>query len=306
MKSISRTALLFASALLALAACSDIDKTQHGKAPENIGPITFDRTRIGAGQPVVATCPLPTGGENISTTEYLWQGVLGSSQEADGKSTYAFTAPTTPGEHSVTFAAKYSFLGPDLDGNIYKQIEATQSYTVVACDVNNSFWGDDLNETLRNCPSLQKLADDDHYGAMLPDRFSTNNINPPKISTIYTFINNALEQVGEEEELQAESATTYCNYFFSIRKNILSKLSGMTPVKEIVKWEDGTTEEFDPTKIKDDAYKARIGQGIMDHQAQIISGFRNSTTDLMLHVYTSEGKIRYARSYWRVNTLPVQ
>lgn len=67
-----RTALLLSSALLMLTACEK-EESSHGKAPSNIGPISLNRTRIGTGQPVIATCPLPTGGENIASVKYLWK-----------------------------------------------------------------------------------------------------------------------------------------------------------------------------------------------------------------------------------------
>lgn len=67
--------------LLFLGTGCEKDVTEHGKAPESIGTITLNRTRIGTGQPVIATCVLPTGGENIASVTYGWKSDNGLEME---------------------------------------------------------------------------------------------------------------------------------------------------------------------------------------------------------------------------------
>ena len=194
MKTLTRTALLLSSVLLMLTACEK-EESSHGKAPSNIGPISLNRTRIGTGQPVIATCPLPTGGENIASVKYLWKstsdGLAMNGQQDETQSTFSFTAPTTPGEYTVAFSALYIFTYVDQDGNGAKEIVATKNYTVEACDALTSFWGDDVATTLLNRPTLQQY-DDQTYSGSFPDQFSPNQLNPPLIPTMYTFTSGKL------------------------------------------------------------------------------------------------------------------
>ena len=302
MKSISRFLLLLAPAMLVLTACEQ-DMTDHGKAPASIGSITIDRTRIGTGQPVIAACPLPTGGENISKTEYMWQGnALARHTEADGKSTYAFTAPEKPGDYELTFTARYTFTGPDAEGNFTKDLTATKSYTVVACDALNSFWDDSVEDTLRNRPTLQK-QDDNRYGGLFPDRLSGSTLNPPMIATLYTFTGGKLSEISEIESFENADPKAYTNKYGWISDRI-GKLLGVALASQKVKWNDGTEETFDPNN-SDPEYLNRIGQGIKDHKAEIVSVFKGSKTDMILEVFASEGKttVEYMRTYAKAGTI---
>ena len=115
-----RTALLLSSALLMLTACEK-EESSHGKAPSNIGPISLNRSHKGTGKPVIATCPMHTGGENIASVKYLWKstsdGLAMNGQQDETQSTFSFTAPTTPGEYTVAFSALYIFTYVDQDDN---------------------------------------------------------------------------------------------------------------------------------------------------------------------------------------------
>lgn len=304
MKQVMRFALLLSSALLMLTACEKED-TPQGKAPANIGPITLNRTRIGAGQPVVATSPLPTGGENIASVEYQWQstsdGLAMDGQQDDSQSTFSFTAPKTPGDYTVVFTARYVFTYTDQDGNAGKVVTATKNYTVEACDALTSFWDDDLETTLLNRPSLTKYTDDIYVG-QFPDQFSQSQLNPPLISTLYTFTSNKLTRIAENETYSTTTATGYVNKYMYIRAQII-RLLGVQPSVEAVQWTDGQpAEAFNPDG--DSEYMTRIGEGIMNHTASITSVFSGEKSDMRLEVYTGEsGNINYMRTYQKAGTM---
>ena len=299
-----RTALLLSSALLMLTACEK-EESSHGKAPSNIGPISLNRSHIGTGPPVIATCPLPTGGENIASVKYLWKstsdGLAMNGQQDETQSTFSFTAPTTPGEYTVAFSALYIFTYVDQDGNGAKEIVATKNYTVEACDALTSFWGDDVATTLLNRPTLQQY-DDQTYSGSFPDQFSPNQLNPPLIPTMYTFTSGKLSRIAEIESYTGTSATAYVKKYLSIRA-MIAHLLGVEPSQEVVKWEDGqTSETFNPQG--DEEYQTRIGEGIMNHTASITSIFSGTKTDMRLEVFSgASGNINYMRTYQEAGTM---
>ena len=139
-------------AALALSACSEEDATLHGVAPSKIGTISLNtgKDQVRPGQPLTAYIALPTGGQNISEATYTW-GVLNypSDKEENGTAYFSFTAPEEPGQYNLSFNARYLFLGPDAEGNIYKDMSSTLDYTVITCNIFSSFWNDDITTTLK-------------------------------------------------------------------------------------------------------------------------------------------------------------
>lgn len=129
-------------AALALSACSEEDATLHGVAPSKIGTISLNtgKDQVRPGQPLTAYIALPTGGQNISEATYTW-GVLNypSDKEENGTAYFSFTAPEEPGQYNLSFNARYLFLGPDAEGNIYKDMSSTLDYTVITCNIFSSF-----------------------------------------------------------------------------------------------------------------------------------------------------------------------
>ena len=304
MKKIIRTLTLCSSALLMLTACEK-ESTNYGKAPDNIGPISLSRDRIGTGQPFVATCPLPTGGENIASVEYQWKngssGISLNGQQEGNQSTLSLTAPSTAGEYELIFTARYIFTATDKDGQAYKDISTSKTYTVEACDVLNSFWGDNVATTLLNRPSLQKI-DDNHYGGQFPDQLSSSTLNPPLITTMYTFSSDKLTEISEMETYTSTSAI---NYFkkYNLLSHRIAQLLGVEPTRETVVWANEDTEPFNPEG--DETYQTRIGEGILNHEVQIISVFHGAKTDMRLEVFTGNDgtSIEYMRTYQKAGTM---
>lgn len=303
MKSVLLTIPLWAGLLFLGTGCEK-DVTEHGKAPASIGTISLNRTRIGAGQPVIATCALPTGGENIASVSYTWNtdnGLEMEGQSDNSKSTFSFTASSTPGEHQLTFKASYIFTAPNLEGNVSQELSTTLKYTVTACDALNSFWGDNLEETRLNRPSLEQ-TEDHIYSGMYPDQFSTNTLNPPLILTSYTFSNDQLIRISEIESFEGSTPASYTLKYLWLRASI-TKLLGVEPSSQTIFWK-GTqqTETFDPNG--DDAYKTQIGEGIMNGQLEIVSIFHGQKTDMRLEVFTgSNNAIEYMRTYEKAGSM---
>ncbi len=303
MKSLLRFVLLGSSALLMLTSC-DKEQTSYGKAPDQLGSITLNRSRIGAGQRVTATCPLPTGGENIRSVEYHWKstqtGLSQDGQQDETQSSFTFTAPDTPGQYEVTFSALYIFTVTDPDGNAYKELTSTKTYTVEACDALTSFWGDNLEVTQIDRPGLQQVSDNT-YGGQFPDSFSLNTLNPPLIPTLYTFTNGALSQIME---METYTSTNYINKYLLLRQKI-STLLGVAPTRETVTWKNtSSTEAFDPAG--NDEYKSRLDAAIGNHEVEIVSIFHGTKTDMRLEVFTSSSNgssIEYMRTYQPAGTM---
>ncbi len=306
MKNILRFTLLGVSALLMLTSCEK-EETNHGKAPDSIGSISLNRTRIGTGQQVTATCPLPTGGNNISSVEYRWKstqnGLTQEGQQSETQSSFSFTAPSTPGQYELTFSALYIFNAPDKDGNAYKELTSTKTYTVEACDAVTSFWGDNLEVTLLDRPSLQQM-DANTYGGQFPDQFSLNTLNPPLIPTMYTFTDGALSQIMEMETFSTTQDVYYIKKYLSLRQ-MISRLLGVAPSRETVTWEnEQSSEAFNPEG--DETYQNTIGAAISNHEVSIVSIFHGTKTDMRLEVFTSSTdgtSIEYMRTYQPAGTM---
>lgn len=306
MKNRLRFTLLGVSALLMLTSCEK-EETNYGKAPDSIGSITLNRTRIGAGQVVTATCPLPTGGNNIRSVEYHWKstqtGLSQDGQQDETQSSFSFTAPTTPGQYELTFSALYVFSATDKDGNAYKELTSTKTYTVEACDAVTSFWGDNLEVTLLDRPSLQQMDANTYYG-QFPDQFSLSTLNPPLIPTMYTFTNGALSQIMEMETFSTTQNANYVKKYLLLRQTI-SNLLGVNPSRETVTWNNGqSAEAFNPDG--DETYQNSMGQAISNHEVSIVSIFHGTKTDMRLEVFTSSTdgtSIEYMRTYQPAGTM---
>ena len=305
-----------------LAGCSEKNITPIASAPDNMGSITLGKTRIGAGQTIGATCDIPTGGAEIDRVTYSWvldQGIPAEVTPKDGKSAVTFTAPTSAGEHSVTFSAAYLFLTPDKDGQISKTLTTTKTFTVVPCDVRTSFWGDDVAETLVQVPALQKVQDDDGYNgeiyeAELPDQLSLNHINPDNIPVRYIFSSGKLVKVIERNDKTFDTPRAYFSNYEIIRSCIVKSVykygdpvsenvtripEGSTPVTEPLNYSALTTED-----------KVLLGSGLAAGTVRFDNVlFRNASagsgkTEISVSVYrleddgTGAAKVNYLRAYY--------
>lgn len=179
--------LFIFSFLIATALFASCEKDQTPKlTPAEPGQITMDRTKVGAGQPVTLTCPISLG-ENVKSYEVRWKYPSGISSEPvqleDGKAILKDYTPSSAGHYIL--ACTVSSLG---DGG-FENKEATIEFDVVNCDFKTSFWGDNLNDTKRNAPGIQKLeGQSDVYFLISKD--ANNN----QIFTYYVFSNDKLSQ----------------------------------------------------------------------------------------------------------------
>lgn len=179
--------LFIFSFLIATALFASCEKDQTPKlTPAEPGQITMDRTKVGAGQPVTLTCPISLG-ENVKSYEVRWKYPSGISSEPvqleDGKAILKDYTPSSAGHYIL--ACTVSSLG---DGG-FENKEATIEFDVVNCDFKTSFWGDNLNDTKRNAPGIQKLEGrSDVYFLISEDA------NKNQIFTYYVFSNDKLSQ----------------------------------------------------------------------------------------------------------------
>lgn len=179
--------LFIFSFLIATALFASCEKDQTPKlTPAEPGQITMDRTKVGAGQPVTLTCPISLG-ENVKSYEVRWKYPSGMSSEpvqlVDGKAILKDYTPSSAGHYML--ACTVSSLG---DGG-FENKEATIEFDVVNCDFKTSFWGDNLNDTKRNAPGIQKLeGQSDVYFLISKD--ASNN----QIFTYYVFSNDKLSK----------------------------------------------------------------------------------------------------------------
>lgn len=179
--------LFIFSFLIATALFASCEKDQTPKlTPAEPGQITIDRTKVGAGQPVTLTCPISLG-ENVKSYEVRWKYPSGISSEPvqleDGKAILKDYTPSSAGHYIL--ACTVSSLG---DGG-FENKEATIEFDVVNCDFKTSFWGDNLNDTKRNAPGIQKLeGQSDVYFLISKD--ASNN----QIFTYYVFSNDKLSK----------------------------------------------------------------------------------------------------------------
>ena len=196
-------------AALAFSACSEEDGTLHGVAPSEIGTISLDtdKDQVRPGQPLTASIALPTGGQNISEVTYKW-GALNefSDKEENGTAYFSFTAPEEPGQYSLSFNAHYLFLGPDAEGNFYKDMSSTLDYTVISCDIFSSFWDDDLATTLKVYPRLtESTSQPGTYLGTFADKLSSSSFST--INRAFTFNDNMT--IGETYTVNiAKDSTT--------------------------------------------------------------------------------------------------
>lgn len=179
--------LFIFSFLIATALFASCEKDQTPKlTPAEPGQITMDRTKVGAGQPVTLTCPISLG-ENVKSYEVRWKYPSGISSEPvqleDGKAILKDYTPSSAGHYILTCTV--SSLG---DGG-FEDKEATIEFDVVNCDFKTSFWGDNLNDTKRNAPGIQKLeGQSDVYFLISEDA------NKNQIFTYYVFSNDKLSK----------------------------------------------------------------------------------------------------------------
>jgi len=222
MKSILGLSLCLFSVFL-LGACSS-DDAPVANVPQLSGNITFDRTRVGIGQSVTMSFALPASASgDVSKAEYSFNlgGIVDLPVEAENNVcsyTYAFSEA---GTYTISFKVRYTFNYPDANGADYRDDVIKKELQVVACDVRNSFWGDTLEETQRNCGGVlqQQEKDANLYLAVLSSEFGSSLTGGKETVAGYTFKSDKLSKVEEVNLFSTDVPfTTMRMYYRDIKK----------------------------------------------------------------------------------------
>ena len=156
--------------------------------------IVLDRTVFGTGQPIAVSVKVPTPSKDVESVEYSFyiEGVgLSNIVTPENDICSTIWTPTNEGSATIVFNAKYLFTKPDKEGNIFRNEEIKNTITAIPCDVHNSFWGDNLEETRRNCKNeLIQTSLPDQWHTISDNPFSPNIDGTPYANVIYTFSNN--------------------------------------------------------------------------------------------------------------------
>ena len=205
-------------AMFLVSACSS-DDAPVANVPQLSGSISFDRTRVGVRQPVTISFTLPAAlSPDVLSAEYYFNlgGIIDIPVEAENgvcSYTHAFREA---GTYPVSFKARYIFNYPDATGEIYRDDVIKKDLQVVECDVRNSFWGDDLAETQRNCGGVLEKQDDRPgcYAAVLSSEFGDS-----ETVAGYFFEKDKLNKVQEVNLLDTEKPFTFVfQYYRDIKK----------------------------------------------------------------------------------------
>lgn len=277
-------------AALALSACSEEDLTRHGVAPSEIGPISLntDKDQVRPGQPLTASTALPTSGQNISEATYTW-GTLNrpSDKEENGTAYFSFTAPEEPGQYNLSFNARYLFLGPDAEGNIYKDMSSTLDYTVIPCDIFSSFWDDDLATTLKVYPGLtESPSQPGTYLGTFADKLSSSSFST--IDRAFTFNNDVLSKITEYEIYSNTDVKTYARKFYVLRTYAQRK-SNMEVTADY--YEDESTPGIQNQITEEDwnkeDWRNEIGQKLQAGTLRLYCKLQDEHTQLVLSAFST-------------------
>lgn len=293
--------LLFSMLLfLGLTGCSNDEPASWG--PSELNELTVNRERVGVGQPVTISCTIPAQGSGIKSVKYSWVYPSGLSEEAvveNGKSSVT-VFPNGEGKYTITFSASYTFTSADKDGNLFKKLESKKIIDVVKCDVRTSFWGDNVAETLLNCPNLQKYTGDDvSYFGLFRDDLSA--VSDATISVLYSFQDDKLSKITEASE--KEYSETYIGGYYRnymILRTKLSRIYG-SPLSDEITWTSGSTENVDAGNTSD-GYINQIGEALYENEASLKMIFKNAKTEVIVEAFKNKNnKVVYIRTYTPVN-----
>lgn len=294
----------FAAAIV-FSGCEPVNLTDHGRAPESIGPVTVNRERIGTGQPFTATCVIPADGHNISSVEYLW-GIRPAAEQVAADVTrtspveptvesYDFRAPSAAGSYVISCTARYIFGAPDAEGNVYKDVTAEARIEVVPCDVLRSFWGDSMQETELNYPGLTAQGEDALAG-MVYDPLQSGQ---PNIVTGFQFTDGRLGRILQTEGADVSRGSGFYMHYLLLHHHITTWDSLMLACDSaVIAWTDGTEETPDmENDNKDREKQARIDAGFAAGEVTIRSVFHSDSYTLTLNVLKAGEQVVYDRTY---------
>lgn len=294
-------------AALAFSACSEEDATRHGVAPAKIGTISLNtgKDQVRPGQPLTASIALPTGGQNISEETYTWGSLnYPSEKEENGTAYFSFTAPEEPGQYSLSFNARYSFLGPDAEGNFYKDMSSTLDYTVISCDIFSSFWDDDLATTLKVYPRLtESTSQPGTYLGTFADKLSSSSFST--INRAFTFNDNILSKITEYEIYTNTNVSTYARKFYVVRTYAQRRFNMEV---ETEYYDDASTPDLHTPIAEEDwndeNWKNEMGQKLQAGTLRLYCKLQDEHTQLWLSAFdTGDGSGIYLVRDYTANTV---
>lgn len=278
--------LLFLSLLSILLVISSCSKEDVNNEKGVLGEIKFDRERFGTGQYVTASCQLPeNNGEKV---EYKW-----SSQQILG-----FTTEEKNGVSYATFVIPYDASGTiqiSLNDNNNLLEPATAEINVEKTDIYNSFWGDNLENTLKNRPELSLGNDGLYYGTI---NEYLRNVLSGKYSGVYTFENDKLIKVDEIRNFNGNEEMVYAfmKEFNVIIKKTLDEY-GFEVSNSTIEYTDNTSDEYD-YESTDNQYLEEIFDEIIIGNSKVHVSAHNDKTDVTFYaVKSTENTIFYVSEY---------
>lgn len=278
--------LLFLSLLSILLVISSCSKEDVNNEKGVFGEIKFDRERFGTGQYVTASCQLPENdGEKV---EYKWssQQILGfTTEEKNGVSYATFVIPyDASGTIQISLNDNYNSLEP-----------ATAEINVEKTDIYNSFWGDNLENTLKNRPELSLGNDGLYYGTI---NEYLRNVLSGKYSGVYTFENDKLIQVDEIRNFNGNEEMVYAfmKEFNVIIKKTLDEY-GFEVSNSTIEYTDNTSDEYD-YESTDNQYLEEIFDEIIIGNSKVYVSAHNDKTNVTFYaVKSTENTIYYISEY---------
>lgn len=273
------------SAMLVTASCS---KEEANNEKVELGEIKFDRERIGTGQYVTASCQLPKDNSGDKGYEWTSQPILSFTTEIKNGVSYAtfFIPYETTGTIEIELNDKYNSLKP-----------AKAEINVEKTDVNNSFWGDNLELTLKNRPELVEL-ETVYCGKMIE---YIKNYTGDSYWGYYSFDDNKLVEVSEIRNINnSKEDFWYINKFNLLIRTKL-RYYGFTVDKAELINKDGSNEDYQHEST-DNNYFTEIASELINNGAEIHIHAHNESTNLLLsalpNTFTSGAdKISYISKY---------
>lgn len=286
-------------AMFVLGACSS-DDAPVAKVPQLTGTLSFDRTRVGVGQPVKMSFSLPESFNSaVSKTEYSFNlgGAANLPVQAENNVCTFSYAFGEAGVYEISFIVRYTFSYPDEEGNIYRNDVITKELQVVACDVRNSFWGDNLEETQRNCGEvLEKLEGHENlYAAVLKSGFGASLTGGKETTVGYTFKNDKLSKVEEVNLFDTEVPFTVLRQYYKDIKNVYGETVEIGWSKDTEKnnaYAQACLNGSDKAAL--DALNAFLVNGNEEWASFL---FKNDHTMMVVQCYKSNGKWVVKRTY---------
>jgi len=183
---------IFLCGIISFISCSK--EPAPAKTPLLNDEIVLDRILFGIGQPIAVSVKVPTPSNDVESVEYSFyiEGIgLSNIVTPEDEICSTTWTPTNEGSATIVFNARYTFVRPDENGEVFRSEEIKKTITAIPCDARNSFWGDNLEETRRNCKNeLIQTSNPDQWYTISDNPFSPNIDGTPYANVIYTFSND--------------------------------------------------------------------------------------------------------------------